>query len=578
VQFLNDAQRSRGPDHQVIVELAPFVLANTRLAIQDPTPAANQPIEDPDGLVTAVFNGEIYNYRELERDHRLAMRTACDTETIPLLWSRFGPRCLRLLRGMYGLALVDHQRRRLYLARDPFGMKPLYWRRYRDGLLFASDVAALWRLDRSLPLDPAALGHFLRFGAVAADGSPYRGVHALAPGQCVSVGLDGEVRPELALPALGEGSPWAGDAPASGPALADAFRSSVRLHLRADVPTALLLSAGVDSTMIALAARNQGVPLHCLTVTAPWDADESPQARATAAQYEHSHDAVGTELTEPMLDEFLTVMPRPTIDGLNTYIVSRAVQMAGYKVALSGLGGDEALGGYGYTHWAPALRVLRVADRLPGDAVPRLARLAARTGRMSASNKVERLLSVGGPRTLADVVELQRELFPAATARSLLGRVVDAAARHPVGARAPASVAQAEARFYLQPMLLHDADAFSMASSVELRMPFVDGQFFSTALRRRHLRGKPELVRHMGDRYLRLLTRRHKTGFAVPMHEWMRHGPLRSVIEAARRPDAPVWEHLDPGVGQPILARAATNPRWCEAWSLAVLDGWLRRR
>src|SRR4051794_31885638 len=111
VQRLNDAQRRRGPDHQVIAEWAPFLLANTRLAVQDPSPSANQPIHDPDGRFTAVFNGEIYNFRQLERDHGLAMRTGCDAETVPLLWARHGARCLRLLRGMYGLALLDHDQR-----------------------------------------------------------------------------------------------------------------------------------------------------------------------------------------------------------------------------------------------------------------------------------------------------------------------------------------------------------------------------------------------------------------------------------------------------------------------------------
>lgn len=577
VEALNRAQHLRGPDDRVVVERAPFLLGNTRLAIQDPGPAANQPFEDPEGHITVVFNGEIYNFRELAHDHGLKLRTGCDGEIIPLLWSRFGRDCLRLFRGMFAIAVVDRARQRLYLARDPFGIKPLHWRRHGDGVLFASDVMPLWRADRRLPLAGAALEDYLGFGAVGAARTPFDGIEAVPPGGCVSFGADAKVRSEGVDPAFGPGAAWEFQPGGSDRPLASAFRASVRLHLRADVPTALLLSAGVDSTLLALAAREEGHSLHCLTVRSPWGVDESPQAEATAVEYGHSHECVAAELGDGVVERFFGAMSRPTIDGLNSFLVNRAVNAAGYKVALSGLGGDEALGGYHYARFVRALPLLRVLDAIPGAPVGPVLRRVER-GTHSGSGKLERLVAPGGPRSPAGLVALQRELFTPDRVRSLLGRPVQPGEEAGDAGGVVFDLAQAEVEHYLGPMLLPDADAFSMASSVELRVPFVDGPFFAAALRRRRVVGKVELVRQMGDQYLDRLSRRRKTGFSVPMHEWMRTGPLRDVVADAARSDAPVWELLDPAVGRPVLDQVAERPRWSEAWAIAALDGWLRTR
>src|SRR5580692_4278706 len=146
-RLLNARQAHRGPDHDVITRVGAITLGNTRLAIQDPTPAGNQPFVSADGRYTCVFNGEIYNHRELTERYRLPVRTACDGEVIPHLWAKFGMESLAELRGMFAIAVVDTLEERLYLARDPFGIKPLYWRRLPDGsLVFGSEVRPLARL------------------------------------------------------------------------------------------------------------------------------------------------------------------------------------------------------------------------------------------------------------------------------------------------------------------------------------------------------------------------------------------------------------------------------------------------
>ena len=188
---LNFAQRHRGPDHMAVVRVGPFALANSRLAIQDPGPEGNQPFVSPDGRYYAVFNGEIYNHRDLAERYHLPVRTACDGEVIPHLWAKLGMACLAELRGMYAIALVDSLTECLYLARDPFGIKPLHWRKIPgEGLAFASEIRPLACLKSPMQVDPAAIARLLYLGALAPDQSPFQEISAVPPNSVVIVDRD----------------------------------------------------------------------------------------------------------------------------------------------------------------------------------------------------------------------------------------------------------------------------------------------------------------------------------------------------------------------------------------------------
>lgn len=581
VAQINAAQAHRGPDHASVVEAGPFVLGNTRLAIRDPTPAGNQPFTNPDGSIVVVFNGEIYNFRELAVEHGLELRSGCDGEIIPALWERGGPACLPLLRGMFAIAVADLRAGRLFLARDPFGIKPLHWRRLDRTVAFASDVRPLERLGDAPELDDRGLARFLRFGSIPADRSPFAGIEAVAPGTCISFDPGGRLHVEGTTPAIDR------TLGCRGLTAGQALSESVRLHLGADVPTALLLSAGVDSSLLAATAARFGKKLHCLTVAGLGDTDESATARATARRYGHEHTTVDATIDEDAVEAFFDAMQRPTIDGLNTFLVCRAVRESGYKVALSGLGADEAVGGYRVATGLRLLPILRACDRLEPVAGVRDGLVRVARSRSLLTDKSRRLLRAGGPRTPEGLVRLQRELFPVSVVDRLLGR--RSTQRHddradPAGLEATrgsddyARMAFAELSTYLEPMLLADADAFSMACSVELRVPYLDRVFFAVATRGRRPLGKQTLVRELGDDYLRQLARRPKSGFSVPMREWLERGILRQVVAEASSPEAPVWSYLDRSVGLPILQQAPVSPRWSEPWAIAALDAWLRRR
>ena len=485
VSLLNDAQTHRGPDHSVIARVGGITLGNTRLAIQDPTPAGNQPFVSADGRYTCVFNGEIYNHRQLAERFRLPVRTACDGEVIPQLWAKLGMESLAELRGMFAIALVDTLEDRLYLARDPFGIKPLYWRLLPDGsLVFASEVRPLARLAPGIagrrrgsrPV-PALRGDGRRPKPVPGDHTPSR--------PTASPSCD-----RTAVSKCGPSGPTARSRSSQRPSdLGAALTESTDLHLGADVPTALLLSGGVDSAAVAAISRRLGRDLHCLTVAADGAPDETPEASRTARHYGHRFQRVQTVLEDSDIARFFQAMQRPSVDGLNTYLICKAVHEAGFKVALSGLGGDEAVGGYSHFRLLKYLPMLRAMDAVPLPAGVVAAKLAGALG-VAGEAKARRLLGKHGPRSGAGLALLQRELFPASLVSDLTGvgsnRMAGPAdmAGWPAGCPPSsfAAMAATEVAIYLQAMLLPDADTFSMASSVELRVPFVDGHVFSAAL------------------------------------------------------------------------------------------------
>ena len=577
VTQLNDAQWHRGPDHSVVTRVGRFTLGNTRLAIQDPSPAGNQPFVSADGRYRCVFNGEIYNHRRLVERYSLPVRTSCDGEVIPQLWVKLGVASLAELRGMFAIALVDTLEERLYLARDPFGIKPLHWRILPEGLIFASEVRPLARAAMGAHIAPEAVARYLHLGAVAQDRSPFLEITAL-PANSVAVFTQDKlasIRPIL------PGGPLAGTGqPADlGAALVD----SVGLHVDADVPTALLLSAGIDSAAIAAASRRLGRDLDCLTVATEGAADESRGAALTARHYGHSFRRIPASLGDGDVVRFFDAMQRPSIDGLNTYVVSQAVHQAGFKVALSGLGGDEAVGGYSHFRLLRYLSVLRATDMMPFSMSRPLARILARMGVVSEA-KAGRLLSRGGPRDSWDLSLLQREVLPGPLVADLTGTgypeaVVPARQASARRSQSFSSMVAAEVAIYLQAMLLADADAFSMASSVELRVPFVDRHVVLASLALaaggRTRPGKAAIGVALDDPYLKELAEGPKRGFSVPMQSWMT-GPLAPVLKAADDPDAPVWSVVDRAMAEragliPLQAR----DRWAETWSFAALNAWL---
>jgi asparagine synthase (glutamine-hydrolysing) len=538
-----DAMAARGPDGagEWFSDDGAVALGHRRLAILDLSAAGAQPMASPDGRFRLVFNGEIYNFRELraalERDgERFA--TQSDTEVLLALWARHGERTLPLLRGMYAFALWDARERALTLARDPFGIKPLYYAEGDGVVRFASQVRALEAAGVSREVDPAGLAGFLLWGSVPEPRTIRRAIRALPAGHLAVFRSTGPEAPR----ALADPAPLAAERPAA------ALEASVAAHLVSDVPVAIFLSSGLDSALVAALARraaSRPPPVAFTLSFEGWEGsarDEGPLAAAVARALglPHVERKLSRAEVEAAWPAALVAMDQPSIDGFNTFLVARAAHEAGIKVALSGLGGDELLGGYpsfrDVPRWQSRAKNLR---RVPGVARG----WSTLTRRFARHRPKSRGFLAYGP-TLAGAYFLRRGLFLPDELPGLLGRERALAglgeldpvahAQRALDASPPPfhgpfdappgdswdQVQRLETALYMRNQLLRDSDWAAMASSVELRVPLVDVRLWTAMAAARFepakSRGKAALVRDVAPELPAALWNRPKSGFAVP--------------------------------------------------------------
>lgn len=540
-------QARRGPDGSGLWESADgsAALAHNRLAILDLSAAAAQPMSYGNGRYRITYNGELYNFRSLRAELEakgVQFVTESDTEVILALYAREGVAMFGRLRGMYAFAIWDDTAKILLLARDPFGIKPLYYVAEGGLLRFASQVRALMAGGGiSSQVDLGALAGFLIWGSVPEPMTIRQAVRQLPAGHYLLV-KDGR----LGEPVRHYAPQPEGEHAEKGPpmSLAEALADSVQAHLVSDVPVAVFLSAGLDSSLIAALASRHHPDLCTITVRFPslrgTPADEGPLAARVAAALGTRHRELELPADElrALWPAALTAMDQPSIDGFNTFVISRAAHEAGFKVVLSGLGGDELLGGYASFRTVPRLvRAARLSRSIPW-AVRLWPRLAAVSGRPKAAG----LLRLGG--TLPGAYLLRRGLFLPDELPRLLGaeRAAEALRRYdPLADTAaaleeptpiePAALAadpwlavhQLETTRYMRHQLLRDSDWAAMAWSVELRVPLVDPVLREHAARsgfapaRRG--GKAGAVKTVMAELPAAVLGRKKTGFYVPVLE-----------------------------------------------------------
>ncbi len=535
----------RGPDGEGrwISPDGRIALGHRRLAILDLSAAGAQPMASADGTCKLILNGEIYNFRqlraELERDGE-RFRSESDTEVILALWRRDRERMLPKLRGMFALALWDATTGELLLARDPFGIKPLYLSAERGSLRFASQVKALEAGGGvSMGIEPAAVAGFLLWGSVPEPWTLRRGVKALPAGS-YQIARQGD--PGTPVPFATTGGVSETPAPLAEPDVL--LVDSVRAHLVSDVPVAVFLSAGLDSGLLAaLAAREAHAtgapPPQAFTLSFDrlegTPLDEAPLAAEVARtlRLPHTIARVGREDFLDLWDSALAAMDQPSIDGFNTFVVARAAREAGIKVALSGLGGDELFGSYPSFREVPRLALAAPFARL----APRelLAAIARRRGQPKLAALGRTGSGLGGAYALRRGLFLPEELAailgaeaaaealsaydPAAETRKAL------ADWNPARSNSWTAVHRLETRLYMKNQLLRDSDWASMAHSLELRVPLVDplleARFAARGFEPAKSRGKAALVRSVAPELPAALFDRPKSGFYMPVMEWL---------------------------------------------------------
>jgi asparagine synthase (glutamine-hydrolysing) len=598
IRRVNGAMAHRGPDADGFMVEGPVALGHRRLSIIDLSEAANQPFEDASGRYVMVFNGEVYNFMEIRRQlPDYSFRTSSDTEVVIAAFAKWGPACLDLLKGMFAIAIWDRREGSLFLARDRFGVKPLYYYAAGDRLLFASEIRALLASDW-IPrrLNKRALTDYLKYQASLSPLTMVDQVFEVPAGSYMYY-KEGKLEKTIYwdITALKKDD---GPQEIAGirKRIKELLYQSVERRLVSDVPLGAFLSGGIDSSAVVaiMSQVNPGATNAFTIAFEEKEYNELPYAELVAKKFGVNHTCV---MLRPLdflekLPAALDAMDTPSGDGLNTYIVSGAIKKSGMTVALSGIGGDELFAGYPQFKQFFALR--RRAGLFDRTAWLRKAVAAGIPPSDQRRTRLRNLLSAPA----ADIAHVYPSFRQVQTTRSLRGLMNPAVispetdtleqlllekqkAITPFETLSQVSIA--EYLGYTQSVLLKDTDQMGMAASMELREPFFDSDLVEYVLNvpdRYKYPGYPKqlLVESLGDLLPPEIVHRRKQGFVLPYDVWMRN-ELRGfcqekILSLAARDyfSGPAlreyWERYLSG---------AHNIRWMDVWVFIVLECWLEK-
>jgi asparagine synthase (glutamine-hydrolysing) len=619
VQRMTPTMSHRGPDDDGYLNAGPIAVGMRRLSIID-IEGGHQPIFNETGSIGVVLNGEIYNFQELRKqlsDRGHSFRTRSDSEVVAHAYEEWGSECVDHLQGMFAFAVYDQRTSgkgsdgnlagSLFLARDRFGIKPLYYYVDPQRLLFASEVRTLLAsgvIPRKLSV--ATLESYLLFGSVSEPMTLIEGVLSLPPGHRMTVSLNHttrRARPEpywhLAVPA----SNGKISQPYISPSIQvrQLLEESVRQHLIADVPVGVFLSSGIDSTSLAALASRVVDGVQTFTVAFPeTEFSEAKIARRTADTFGTTHQELmmsGDDLLARVGDA-VSALDQPSIDGINTYFVSWGARQAGLKVALSGLGGDEVFGGYSTFRRTPQYQKISAMGGLVPKGLRR-ATAAALSGAGEATVRGDATRKLAAlwrePESLPHPYFFARALFsPKQVAGLMTGedtgrrnlpwwKWLAESVKQTDQRDAFTAVSWMEMRSYLVNTLLRDTDSMSMAHSLEVRVPFLDHrlvEFVNGLPEKQKYKGtqKGLLVGALDDLLPPEVAHQPKRGFTFPWANWLR-GPLKSSVTNGLAQLSPALQDtLDQEkTGAVWTSYLNGHTSWSRPWSLYVLNEWTRR-
>jgi asparagine synthase (glutamine-hydrolysing) len=584
-------------------------LEHRRLSIIDLSEAGRQPFYNESREIVSLVNGEIYNFQELreelqQKGHRFS--STCDVETVVHLFEEEGPDGWRRLRGMYAIAIFDERTGRLQLSRDPLGIKPLYLYEDDQVIAFASEIRAFrllpgWKADWNWD----GISEYLLLGSMSAPRTQFKRVRALRPGETVTIsgqgvqyGENGSPIPQICL-STESSAEISNDTPAK---VRDVLRGSVARHLVSDVPIGIFLSGGIDSGVLAGIASEISSPrVHTLSVSLPGEPlNESVYALETAGKFETKHTEIPLDQKtfEKDFDHFFEHLDLPSIDGFNSYVVSKAARSAGLTVALSGLGGDEIFGGYNSFQLIPRLLRAKFWAGLGGPLTRSVAATSVRILKKGApalrfshflrqphSDIRDAYLACRGifdPVSIRKLFAPQRVSVHETTQECFLQETRWAAE----AVRASRSSAQIqkvigglEITRYMTTQLLRDTDVMSMAHGLEVRVPLVDREVIGASLPLLGQSfpgqdGHPKwlLRQALGKRTLPdSVVKRAKQGFVFPWQKWLQGRVLREFDEWLARPQP--WQEMFrlKALEDWRFAYASGRAHWSTFWNLFVI-------
>lgn len=569
---MQNSLQHRGPDDQgiYISSNRKAALAHTRLSILDLTPAGHQPMPTSNDRYWITFNGEIYNFQQLRsqlQSQGEKFHSQTDTEVILKLYQKKGQDCVKYLRGMFAFAIWDDQEKTCFIARDPLGIKPLYYWQSGSLLLFASELRSILASGLLTPtLSPQGLYGYLTIGSVPEPHTLIEGVKCLKAGHWLHWSAGNT---NLSQYWEINFTPTEISRPEAINKVRSALIDTIKYHFLSDVPVGVFLSGGIDSSaIVALARQTQTGKLRTYSIEfeeQAWNEGKISQKVAQQFQTEHTKFIVTPSFAKSLLPKFLSVLDQPSIDGFNTFCVSQLARNHGTKVALSGLGGDELFGGYPSFQEVPQMLWWR---KKMGSLKPLSAGIGTALERWATSHQLKRLGDfLQQPPTTIAAYRSFRGIFSNGEATQIaaqflpdrrLCRELDNTDETSDFPSIADEVSLLEISQYMRNQLLRDSDVMSMAWGLELRVPFVDQLFVQTIASIpssiRLSRGKQLLIEAVPE-LPTWVVNRPKQGFFFPFQDWLEGE----------------WSNYLPQVDCP---KNISLHAWYRRWSLAILQNW----
>jgi len=595
MQQMLQMQKHRGPDAQGLWQDAHCTLGHNRLAIIDLQDAANQPMHSINGRFTIVFNGEIYNYRDIKKELSKTLvhwKTDSDTEVLLEAYAKWGPDCLKKLNGMFGFAIWDNKDNSLFLARDRMGIKPVYYSQKNETFLFASELRVILKSGLvSKDINSNSVADFIRYSWVQAPDTIMQDVHLLEQGT-YAVFKNGV----LTKTQWWDINAYKYTAIEKGESIEhirtnvkELFYKAVDARLVSDLPIGAFLSGGIDSSAVVAAMAEQSTSkVNTFSIGfKEKEYDESDYARAISKKFNTEHHSLicSAESTKNEIPEILNSFDTPSADGVNSYIISSLVKQSGITVALSGLGGDELFCGYPVFKQLPKLANYESYWKLPhilrkqASAVlalpqnPKLSKLSEMLQTESFSN--------------ATIYPFFRQIYSKEMAKKVLNansaesRIKDSF-KKVCGEYTLGWISHAEITGYTQNVLLKDADMCSMTHALEIRVPFFDHNLVEYVLQlsdkaKQPLSPKKLFIDALSNELPDEVVNRKKMGFAFPWDVWLRKD-LKSFVDTTLS-YADDFDFFNPSAIQNLWKRYLANDKsikWYQIWNLVCIIHWLR--
>jgi asparagine synthase (glutamine-hydrolysing) len=595
IKRMTDAMCHRGPDSEGFYVDGPLALGHRRLSIIDLSDAANQPFIDNSGRYAIIFNGEIYNYAEIKPlISEYQFRTNGDTEVILAGYIKWGAGCLKYLRGMFTIAIWDKEEQSLFIARDRLGVKPLYYHDGNNQFVFASELRAILTITGAeRKLNHSAISEYFRYQSIGYPYSPVEGIEQVQAGMWMKVKNGQMSRETYWDPVTSRCDFHFTEKKEVERKVKELMLQSVKRRLVSDVPVGAFLSGGIDSSAVVGLMVEAGDPSP-KTFTISFDEQEFDESRyaeiiAKKFQTDHTNIRLKPEVLLEELSHALDAMDVPTGDGINTYVVSKAIHEQGIRVALSGVGGDELFAGYPIFSSYVRMQQQRWIWKSP-QILRHMA--GGLLGKGAKKDRIRQMMGLESP-AIENTYPVLRQLLSPQTLHELtalngsggqtLSRQLIEKRKELASLPYYSQVTTADYLGYTQQTLLKDTDQMSMAHSLEIREPFFDQDLVEFIISvpdhfKTPVYPKSLLVESLKPLLPDEIVHRKKQGFVFPWKEWLKND-LRDFCEKHIRQIGQrefihgaelkrTWEQF---------LRGDPNIRWQEMWLFVVLDYWMEK-